>query len=614
MRLSRITVLALCTLGFIAMPTLAEDAYSPGVGKNLPRNVYWGDTHVHSRNSADAFNLGNTTLTPDDAYRFARGGEITAHNGMPAKLRRPLDFLVVADHAGYLGAFYRYMDNDPTIVESEVGRRWSAYETATERFADVVNSISEPDVYAQLPEKTQRSIWVEDVVKVADRNNAPGVFTAFTGYEWTSMKDGNNLHRVVIFKDNADKTSQIRPFSAADSNDPEDLWDALANYEKKTGGEVLAIAHNGNLSNSLMFSNLTLSGEPLTKDYAAMRSRYEPLYEVTQIKGDGEAHPLLSPNDEFADYETWDADNIAMSAKKEPWMLQHEYGRSALKLGLKFEAKLGDNPFKFGMIGSTDSHTSLATAAEDNFFGKFPESEPGPQRITNGMAGYMWENWRITASGYAGIWAEENTREALFEAMQRREVYATTGSRITVRFFGGWDYQASELHRPDYVEIGYAKGVPMGGDLSGAPKNIAPSFIIAAAKDPDGANLDRVQIVKGWLDEKGELQEQVYDVAYSGDRSIDTETGKLADVGNTVDIKNASYTNTIGSPLLSSVWRDPDFDAQERAFYYARVIEIPTPRWPVYDAKYFDFELPEEVPVINRDRAYTSPIWYTPET
>jgi hypothetical protein len=612
MRTLRPIVLALLSVSLAAANSQAEQAYSPGVDKNFPQNVYWGDTHLHTRNSADAFNLGNTTLTPDDAYRFARGREVTAHNGLPARLRRPLDFLVIADHAGYLGAFYRFMENDPAIKNTEVGRRWSAYETATERFADVVRSIGEPDVYAQLPEKMQHSIWLEDVVKVADRNNAPGVFTAFIGYEWTSMKEGNNLHRVVVFKDGADKTSQIRPYSAADSVDPQDLWNALADYENKTGGEALAIAHNGNLSNGLMFANETLSGQPLTKAYSAMRSRYEPLYEVTQIKGDGEAHPLLSPTDEYADYETWDADNIAMTAKKENWMLQHEYARSALKLGLKFDAALGANPFKFGMIGSTDSHTSLATAAEDNFFGKFPESEPGAQRITSGMAGYMWENWRISASGYAGVWAQENTRESLFEAMQRREVYATTGSRITVRFFGGWDYQEDALERPDYVEIGYTQGVPMGGDLTGAPADKAPVFIVAAAKDPDGANLDRVQIIKGWLDGTGELQEKVYDVAFSGNRSRDARTGKVPDVGSTVDSNNASYSNSIGAAQLSAVWTDPGFDPLERAFYYARIIEIPTPRWPAYDAKYFDFQLPTEVPVINRDRAYTSPIWYTP--
>lgn len=601
-----------CAVSAWASAGMAETPYSPGVGQDFPRNVYWGDTHLHTRNSADAFNLGNTSLSPDDAYRFARGYEVTAHNGLRAKLRRPLDFLVVADHAGYLGAFYRYMDGDPSITDTEVGRRWAVYKSASERFADVVKSIQEPGVHAQIPEAQQRSIWVQDVVEVADRNNAPGVFTAFTGYEWTSMKDGNNLHRVVIFRDGADKTSQIRPYSASDSVDPEDLWRALADYEEKTGGRALAIPHNGNLSNGIMFTKNTLSGEPLTRSYADLRARFEPLYEVTQMKGDAETHPFLSPNDEFADFETWDADNIAMSQEKENWMLQHEYARSALKLGLQLEKDLGANPFKFGMIGSTDSHTSLATAGEDNFFGKFPESEPGAARVTSGMAGYMWKNWRLSASGYTGVWARENTREALFDAMRRREVYATTGSRITVRFFGGWGYHESDMDRPDWVAGAYRQGVPMGADLGLRKSGSAPVFLVAASKDPDGANLDRVQVVKGWLGRSGELHEHVYDVAFSGERRPHPETGTLPDVGNTIDYERASYNNTIGAPQLSAVWKDPDFDPEVRAFYYVRVIEIPTPRWPVYDARQFDFELPPEVPKTNRDRAYTSPIWYTP--
>ncbi len=590
----------------------SEDAYSPAVNLNIPRTVYWGDTHLHTRNSADAFNLGNTTLTPDDAYRFARGQTVTSTTGLPARLRRPLDFLVIADHAAYLGAFYRHMESDPMIADTEVGRRWATYETDSERFDDFVRSIRDPETYAHLPDSVQRSIWIKDVVEVADRNNQPGIFTAFTGYEWTAMKDGNNLHRVVIFKDGADKTAQIRPYSVADSIDPEDLWKTLADYERTTGGAALAIAHNGNLSNGMMFANETLSGEPLTEAYSLLRAKYEPLYEVTQVKGDAETHPLLSPNDEFADFETWDADNIAMTQKKEDWMLQHEYARSALKLGLQIEADIGANPFKFGMIGSTDSHTSLATAGEDNFFGKFPESEPGPQRLSNGMAGYMWENWRIAASGYAAVWSTENTREALFEAMRRREVYASTGSRITVRFFGSWDYRESVLDQPDWIATAYQLGVAMGGDLHAAPADSAPVFIVAAARDPDGANLDRVQIVKGWLDQQGELQEHVYDVAFSDEREADPETGRLPDVGNTIDYDNASYMNTIGSAQLSAVWKDPDFDPGLRAFYYARVIEIPTPRWPVYDASYFGFKLEPDVPRTNRDRAYTSPIWYNP--
>ncbi len=587
--------------------------YSPGVDQDFPRNVYWGDTHLHTRNSSDAYTTENTNLSPDDAYRFARGEEIIAHNAMPVRLRRPLDFLMVADHASYLGAYYRFHKGDPLVVDTEVGRRWETYNDPVKWLFEFTESVNNPEENPALPESSKHSIWVEEVVKAADRNNVPGLFTAFTGYEWTSMISGNNLHRVVIFKDGEEKTAQTTPFSAHDSVDPEDLWAHLAEYEERTGGQAMTIAHNGNVSNGLMFDDQTVSGDPLSSAYAATRARWEPLYEVTQVKGDGEAHPYLSPTDEFADYETWDFGNIDMTADKDKAMLKHEYARSALKLGLKFESELGVNPFKFGMIGSTDSHTSLATAAEDNFFGKFPESEPGPQRFSNKMVGALWENWRITASGYAAVWAAENTREALFEAMRRRETYATTGSRIVVRFFGGWEYQAADLEKPDYLAAAYQRGVPMGSDLSSAPSGVAPRFMAIAAKDPDGANLDRVQIIKGWLDDKGELQEAIYDVALSDEREVDASTGKAPPVGSTVDVANASYTNSIGEPYLAAVWQDPDFDPQQRAFYYARVIEIPTPRWNVYDAKYFNVPMNDDMPRLNQDRAYTSPIWYTPE-
>jgi hypothetical protein len=427
------------------------------------------------------------------------------------------------------------------------------------------------------------------------------------------MINGNNLHRVVIYKDGAQTAGQLPPFSGQDSLDPRDLWNALARYEAETGGEVMAIAHNGNLSNGMMFPDESVDGKPLTRAYAELRARWEPIYEVTQVKGDGEAHPTLSPRDEFADFENWDWDNIGRSQAKEDWMLQHEYARGALKLGLKFEDKLGVNPFKFGLIGSTDGHNSISTTQEDNFFGKFPESEPGPERLKNAMANNrLWQNWRIVASGYAAVWARENTREALFAAMKRREVYATTGSRITVRFFGGWNYESDLTDTPAYLDAAYAHGVPMGGDLSAAPKGEAPAFIAVASKDPDGANLDRVQIIKGWLDRDGTLQEKVYDVAWSDGRKSDVETGKVPAVGTTVNVPNATYANTIGAANLATVWTDPDFDPKVKAFYYLRVIEIPRPRWTAYDAAYFKLDLPDEIPTTIQDRAYSSPIWYTP--
>ncbi len=593
-------------------------SYSPYAGSEQPRNVYWGDTHLHTTYSADAGLVGNSKLGPDEAYRFARGEEVEAHNGMMAKLNRPLDFLVVSDHAGYLGLIPNIRDSNPELLKNEWGKKWhdmfkAGQDEAYKAAIEIVNTIAVGDEKIK-NEKLTRSVW-ELITELADKFNDPGKFTAFIGYEYTSMPNGgNNLHRVVIFKDDAKKANQVLPFSAFDSENPEDLWGYLDGYEKKTGGHILAIAHNGNVSNGLMFSDKTFEGKPLSQAYAETRSRWEPLYEVTQMKGDGEAHPYLSPDDEFADYETWDKGNLLGNAPKEKSMLKHEYGRSALKLGLKFEDQLGVNPFKFGLIGSTDAHTSLATSEENNQWGKLTLKEPNDHRAetpiieapTPELTTWGYEQ---AASGYAAIWAKENTRASLFEAMQRRETYATTGPRMTVRFFGGWDYVSDDVHRPNFADIGYAKGVPMGGDLSNAPEGKSPRFIVAASKDPDGANLDRVQVIKGWLDSEGKTQEKVYDVVLADGRK---PGASAKSIGSTVDVENATYTNTIGDSELSTVWTDPKFDPKERAFYYVRVIEIPTPRWTAYDKKFFKNEMPEKAKMVGQERAYTSPIWYTP--
>ena len=592
-----------------------EAPYSGSLGQNYPKEVFFGDTHLHTRNSADAWSMGNLNLTPGDAYRFAQGSPVLAHNGMQVQLRRPLDFLVVSDHAEYLGAFYRFNVKDSLITKTDVGRQWQTYVEEGDLakfFGAFVNSMQNPEEDPALPRSVRQTVW-SGVAKTADRHNKPGIFTAFSGYEWTSMISGNNLHRVIVFKDEADKVSQMVPFSGQDSLDPRDLWQALANYEASTGGEVLSIAHNGNLSNGMMFPDETVDGSAIDEAYASLRSRFETVYEVTQVKGDGEAHPTLSPDDEFADFENWDWDNIGRTQKKEDWMLPREYARGALKRGLQFEDDLGVNPFKVGLIGSTDGHNSISTPEEDNFFGKFPESEPGPARLENAMAlDRLWQNSLLVASGYAAVWAKENTRAAIFDAIKRREVYATTGSRIKVRFFSGWDFDETDIHRPAMLDIAYGTGVPMGGDLSKAKRGQVPKFLVIAAMDADGARLDRIQIIKGWMDKTGKLQEKVYDVAWSDDRKPDRRTGKLPAVGNTVDVENATYLNTIGAPQLNAYWEDPDFDRAERAFYYARVIEIPTPRWTTYDSAYFNVELQEDVPSSIQDRAYTSPIWYTP--
>ena len=609
--------LLLLVLGGLSMNAAAEGEapYSGSVGQNYPKEVFFGDTHLHTRNSADAWSMGNLNLTPGDAYRFAQGSPVLAHNGMQVQLRRPLDFLVVSDHAEYLGAFYRFNVNDSLITKTDVGRQWQTYVEEGDLakfFGAFVNSMRNPEEDPALPAAVRQTVW-SGVAKTADRHNKPGVFTAFSGYEWTSMISGNNLHRVVVFKDDADKVSQMIPSSGQDSLDPRDLWQALANYETATGGEVLSIAHNGNLSNGMMFPDETVGGSPIDEAYASLRARFETVYEVTQVKGDGEAHPVLSPDDEFADFENWDWDNIGRTQKKEDWMLPQEYARGALKRGLRFEDELGVNPFKIGLIGSTDGHNSISTPEEDNFFGKFPESEPGPARLENAMAlDRLWQNSLLVASGYAAVWAKENTRAAIFDAIKRREVYATTGSRIKVRFFSGWEFDETDIHRPAMLDIAYGTGVPMGGDLSQAKRGQVPKFLVIAGMDADGARLDRIQIIKGWMDKAGKLQEKVYDVAWSDDRKLDKRTGKLPAVGNTVDVENATYLNTIGAPQLSTYWEDPDFDRAERAFYYARVLEIPTPRWTTYDSAYFNVELQDDVPSSIQDRAYTSPIWYTP--
>jgi hypothetical protein len=598
----------------------AQREYSPYVSQNFPNRVYWGDTHVHTSFSFDAGFL--TTLGPEDAYRYARGEVVTSSTGLRAKLSRPLDFLVVSDHAEFIGLPDMLREGNRTLLATDTGKRWYDMMRAGGREAvkaaiEAVLAIFErKELYKD--ESITRSIW-ERVTSIATKYNEPGRFTAFNGFEWTSAPGpGNNLHRVVIFRDGAERVNQVLPFSAFDSENPEDLWKYLASYEQKTGGQALAIPHNGNLSNGRMFALADLMGNPLTRQYAENRARWEPLVEVTQTKGDSETHPSLSAQDEFANFERWDFGNMFNPVvPKQKEMLQYEYARSALGLGLKLEDKLGVNPFKFGMIGSTDTHTALSSFDQDNFFGKMPSSEPSAERwnevfLAKADKSPAASGWQIQAAGLAAVWARENTREALFDAMKRKEVYASTGPRITVRVFAGWDFRTNEVERPDLAAEGYARGVPMGGTLSKAPaRDAAPTFMIRALRDPDGANLDRIQVIKGWLD-GSELRERIFDVAVSDGRKIGTNGRCETPVGNTVDVPNATYTNTIGDALFAAWWKDPEFNPQQRAFYYIRVIQIPTPRWTAYDAKRFGIKMPDYVPMIVTERAYTSPIWYNP--
>jgi len=592
--------------------------YSPYVGREFPTRVLFGETHLHTAVSVDAGTM--CTVGQEDAFRFARGEEITTTHGLRARLSRPLDFMVLTDHAEMYGLMPALKKGDPEILRQEKGKKW--YDALKSGDPDKVFGTA-MEIVASLSEKKQpikadrivRGAW-RDYTAMADKYNDPGVFTALIGYEYTT-RGGYNLHRNIVFRGDASMANQTMPFSQYDSQNPEDLWRALAEFEQKTGTEVLAIPHNGNLSNGRMFAVETNDGQPYTRELAELRARMEPLVEVTQIKGDGETHPMLSPTDEFADYETWDKSNLNGTEAKTPDMLQYEYAREALKNGLVLEAKLGINPFKFGMAGGTDSHTAMSTAEEENFFGKHSGVEPGPHRwehvvIEAPNPDFTIKGWQQAASGVTAVWATENTREAIFDAMKRKETYATTGPRITVRFFGGWQFTEEDANTRLPAGAGYAKGVPMGGDLTNAPQGKIPTFLVAAMKDPYSGNLDRIQIIKGWLDKDGKKHEKVYDVVWSGNRKPGPD-GKLSPVGNTVNVKEATWTNSIGSSELITVWKDPDFDPKERAFYYARVIEIPTPRWTAYEAKRFNIEMPDEVPMITPARAYTSPIWYTPK-
>ena len=599
---------------------IVKPIYSPYAGREHPTRVLWGDTHLHTAISVDAGAAG-CKLGPEDAYRFARGEEVTTSSGQRAKLSRPLDFLVVADHSEMFGLMPQLMKGDPNVLATEKGRKWfdairQGGDVAFQTVWEIIRTLSDSKPPIDSPEAV-RSAWEVNNL-AAERYNEPGRFTAFIGYEWTSMPGGNNLHRVVVFRDGADKANRTLPYSQYDSPNPEDLWKAMAAYEKATGGQVLAIPHNGNVSGGLMFADVDFVGKPLTRDYAAARARWEPLVEATQQKGDGETHPFLSPDDEFADFGRWDKVNLNGMAAHKNEMFQNEYARAALERGLRFEQSLGVNPFKFGMIGSTDSHVGIPAVEEDNYFGKVALYEPNPHRWEHAVIDYKPDStlrvvgWEMLASGYAGVWAKENTRASIFDAMKRKEVYATTGSRMTVRFFGGWDFDAADAGTRLPASVGYEKGVPMGGDLRAAAAGKVPTFLAAAMKDPLSGNLDRIQIVKGWLDAKGGLHERVHDVAWAGDRKPDPKTGKVPSIGSTVDVDSATWTNTIGAAELIGVWKDPDFDPKLRAFYYARVIEIATPRWTAYDAKRFGVQMAKEVPMTTTERAYTSPIWYTP--
>ena len=637
---------SLCAAAFllVASPSLAQEMmadegqldslypdgtpYSPYADRDFPERPLWGDSHLHTALSMDAGGFGNR-LGLDEAYRFARGEQVFGSSGQPVRLSRPLDWLAITDHSDGMGMIQDILSASPRVTNYEQGARWSKAmraggQEAVDGALDLIGTFSQgevdPEMFANYSpgSRNYANIW-DHVINSAERFNEPGEFTAFIGFEWTSLAAGANLHRNVIFRDGADRARQVVPYTTqapVGSNDPLDLYKYLENYELKTNGATMAFAHNGNLSNGIMFPmDAQFTGKAIDKFYVEQRAKWERMYEVTQIKGDGETHAFLSPDDEFADYGTWDVGNLDLSEAKTDDMLAGEYAREALKNGMVLEQKLGTNPYKFGMIGSTDAHTSLSAIEEENFFGKHAGYEPSAERLSHPFMknenGELFA-WQQVASGLTAVWAKDNTRASLFDAMDRKEVYGTTGPRMAVRFYGGYDFNETDLRSREPSEIGYRKGVPMGSDLTAAPEGKSPTFLVAALRDPIGANLDRVQVIKGWLDADGVTHEKVYDVAWSGDREVGSD-GKVPAVGNTVDVASATWTNTIGAAELITVWEDPDFDPAERAFYYVRVLEIPTPPWYLYDVLKYGTEAPEGAPLAQQERAYTSPIWFTPQ-
>jgi len=588
-----------------------------------PTRVYWGDTHLHTADSVDAFGFGNR-LSSEAALRFARGEKVTSTRGVEAQLSRPLDFLVISDHSDALGATRALYEAPRLFVRDPILRRWwdmmhESEDGSLRVTAELIEAAAERTLPESLTDPASQAKRVGKLWRAhnetVDDYNEPGTFSAFIGFEYTPMPQGNNLHRVVMYKDGADKADTMLPFPSFTNPDPETLWAWMAKYEATTGGEILAMPHNSNVSNGLMFAMERLDGSPIDRAYAEVRAKYEPIVEVTQIKGDSESHPFLSPNDEFADFGItgWEECNLSCTETISEDGYAGGYAREALKRGLQLERETGVNPYAFGMIGSTDSHTSLATADENNFFGKHtgneinvPDRAVLPQNL--GTRGNRF-GWHYLASGYAAAWATQNTREAIFDAFKRREVYATTGPRMSVRFFGGYDFSDDDIGG-NLAQAGYEKGVPMGGEIQ-ANGNQAPSFLVQAMMDPESANLDRIQIVKGWIDSDGQTHERVFDVSWSDpDKRLIDEAGELLAVGNTVNLNDASWENNTGSPQLQTRWQDPEFDASQNAFYYVRVLEIPTPTWALYDSVKTGTQLTADVTRVQQERAYTSPIWY----
>jgi uncharacterized protein DUF3604 len=597
-----------------------EPGYSPYAGRRYPERPYFGDEHVHTAWSVDAGGFG-TTLGPEEATRFARGEEVVSTSGQPVKLGQPLDWVSITDHSDGMGVITEIKAGNAEMMADPTLKKWhDQFAAGPAEARAAVMDLIKLQATKSLPKpvmdpKFAQTMWTKNTA-IAEKYNEPGRFTTLIGFEWTSNAGGgDNLHRNIIYRGGKSEADKVVPYTTFQSENPEDLWKWMAEWEKTTGGKILAIPHNGNLSNGRMFALNTFGGDPITKAYADERQKWEPLFEVIQMKGQSEAHPSIATTDEFVkNYELWDRGNLTMTPKK-PGQLNFEYARDALKNGLKVEQEVGSNPFKYGLAGGTDTHNALVAAEEDNFFSKFPASEPKADRWNEDalkMGDRVMKGWEITGAGYTAVWATGNTRAELFDAMMRRETYATSGPHMIVRFFGGYDFAQADATRTP-AATGYAKGVPMGADLPAAPAGKAPTFLIAALKDRFSGNLDRIQIIKGWVDKSGQTHDKIFDVVWGNKDRRKIVNGKLTPVGNTVDVATATWTNTIGDPELITVWKDPEFDPSVRAFYYARVLEIPTPRWTAYDAAYFKVKMDPKVPMTTQERAFTSPIWYTPK-
>ena len=622
-------------LVFTAAFCLSASCFAEPV-EQAKTHVYFGDTHLHTSYSFDAFLNNNFSADPDTAYRWAKGQPVIhPYNRARVQLNTPLDFLVVSDHAEMLGVMRAIRED--TIEWEDIGwydslKRWwavrllnnaldddlgraffgrflpkSAAVAGGDPVADVHNNIGSIAIFGDTT-GTSKDAWL-DIIDAAERHNEPGVFTSLLGWEWSSIPTGANLHRIVVTPDGGDKASQYLPYGSDQSQYPEDLWQWLEDTAARSDSRFISIPHNSNISKGYMFAETTVKGQPITADYARTRMQWEPITEVTQIKGDSETHPEFSPEDEFADFETYDFYIQTSENKNE--VSSADYVRPALKRGLALQQKIGANPYKFGFIGSTDAHSGLSSPEEGNFWGKMakdstPETKAPVLGNPTGADG-----WNMSASGLAAVWATDNSREAIYAAFKRKETYATSGPRLRVQMFAGWDFPANAEAAENFSTIGYQHGVPMGGDLTANAAAAAPQFMVRAVKDPLDANLDRVQMVKGWVDAAGEQQEMVYNIDWSGDRVLDAN-GKLPAVGNTVDPKTARYTNSIGQAEFATKWSDPDFDPAQAAFYYARVLQIPTPRNGLFDSIALQLDEPPRGPKTIQERAYTSPVWYTP--